>query len=189
MDEIDTAKNTLQSRSRFQIENFVIGQHDTPEMQYYQTCQELIGLDSALRETSLRIKKLKAEIEELLATGKKVDAVEAEIKSLSIEALQDSLVGSQRELGILKDIFNKFPKYTRDQIEAAQPEYWKQRLIRVGQLQHLSAVSGVNWAQLEAIYQANLLPYARDTLTQLEMLGNKPTDLLFDKRCERQKME
>jgi hypothetical protein len=30
-----------QPRSRFQLERFVLGQHPTPEMQYYQTCIEL----------------------------------------------------------------------------------------------------------------------------------------------------
>lgn len=177
-----------QSRSRFQLEKFVVGQHDTPEMQYYQCCLEANSVIRAIRDTELRIKKTRAEIEELLETGKKSDAVEAEIKQMIIEDMELNLIGSKRELAILEEIFSKYPRYTREDIEKSQPDYWKQRLICVGQLQHLGAASGVNWAQLEAIYRADLLPYARDTLANIEMLEHKPSELLFNGTIKRKEV-
>lgn len=181
MDIIKIAiQEVRQSRSRFQIEKFVVGQHDTPEMQYYQTVLEASTLVRALEDTELQIEKLEAEIEELLETGKKSDEVEAKIKRKKIEDMKLNLIGTRRELEILTEIFNQFPRYTREDIEKAQPDYWKQRLIRVGQLQHLGAATGVNWAQLEAIYQADLLPYAKENLVRYEVLENKAEGLQFD---------
>lgn len=181
MDIIKIAiQEVRQSRSRFQIEKFVVGQHDTPEMQYYQTVLEASTLVRALEDTELQIEKLEAEIEELLETGKKSDEVEAKIKRKKIEDMKLNLIGTRRELEILTEIFNQFPRYTREDIEKAQPDYWKQRLIRVGQLQHLGAATGVNWAQLEAIYQADLLPYAKENLVRVEVLENKAEGLQFD---------
>ena len=188
MKELQTAIQEIrQSRSRFQIEKFVIGQHDTPEMQYYQTVLEASTLVRALEDSELQIEKLEAEIEELLETGKKSDAVEAKIKRKKIEDMELNLVGTRRELEILTDIFNQFPRYTREDIEKAQPDYWKQRLIRVGQLQHLGAASGINWAQLEAIYQADLLPHAKDNITNVEALEDKSQGLMFDSSMTKQK--
>lgn len=41
-EEIDKAiAEVQQPRSRFQLERFVLGQHATLEMQYYQVCLEL----------------------------------------------------------------------------------------------------------------------------------------------------
>ena len=185
----EAIKEIRQSRSRFQIEKFVLGQHDSPEMQYYQLCLEISTTVNAIKESELRIEKLEAEIEELLETGKKSNVVEAKIKRIHIEEIELDLLGAKKELNIFESIFEKFPKYTRQEIEDAQPEYWKQRLIRVGQLQHLGAASGVSWAQLEAIYQADLLPYAKVTLPQIEMLEEKPTQLLFTKSSVKQKVD
>jgi hypothetical protein len=142
-----------QSRSKYQIEKFVIGQHHSPEMKYYQLCVETQGLISAITETELRIEKIKAEADELISTGKKSDEIEAQIKLLSVPALETQLLGSKRELTIFEELFDQFPEYTREQIEEAQQEYWETRLTRVAQLQMLSRQGGVDWAQLEAIYQ------------------------------------
>jgi len=158
---IKQAINELQqSRSKYQIERFVIGQHHSPEMQYYQLCQEANGVIGSIEETRLRIKKVIAEAEELAETGKKSDAIEAEIKLLSIEGLERHLIGSQRELAFMEEMFEQFPKFTRGDIEAAQKEYWETRLTRVAQLQMLSRQGGVDWAQLEAVYQAGIMEQA-----------------------------
>ena len=168
-----------QSRSKFQIEKFVLGQHDTSEMQYYQLCMEIETLVYSLCETELNIKKIEAEIEELNATGKKSDAVEAEIKALHLQRTQSSLIGTRRELVIMKQLFDKFPKYTREDIEAIQEEHWRKKLIRVGQLQMLASHTGVNWAQLDAIQQGGFLPVARQQLENVQMLEDRPSEPLF----------
>lgn len=156
----DAIREIQQSRSRYQIERFVVGQHHSPEMQYYQLCQEADAVMGSIEETKLRIQKIVAEAEELRETGKKSDAIEAEIKLLAIEGLERHLIGSQRELAFMEQLFEEFPKFTREDIEAAQQEYWETRLTRVAQLQMLSREGGVDWAQLEAVYQAGIMQEA-----------------------------
>jgi hypothetical protein len=150
-----------QSRSRYQLEKFVVGQHHSPEMQYYQLLLEIETLYGALEETQLQIRKLQAEAEELRETGKKSDGVEAEIKERRVFYLEQNTLGTKRELSHLEEMFNEYPKFTRDQIEAAQPDYWRDRLIRTAQFQALSG--GVSWAQVEAIWQAGILPSLLDS--------------------------
>jgi hypothetical protein len=172
----DAIKEIQQSQSKYQYEKFVIGQHDSPEMQYYQTVLEASSRIRTLKETELRLKKLEAEAEELLETGKKSDAIQAQIIGLQIEDIQLGLIGQRRELQILEDIFAEFPNYTREEIEAAQPEYWNRRLIRTAQLQLMSG--HVEWAQLEAIHQAGILPEALEAFPTMNYLENKAQHLL-----------
>jgi predicted RNase H-like nuclease (RuvC/YqgF family) len=174
-----------QSRSGYQLEKFVLGQHHSPEMQYYQLCLEASGLISTIKETQLRIEKVKAEAEELRETGKKSDAIEAQIKELSIPDLELHITGSQRELDHLQKLFDEFPKFTREQIEAAQQDYWETRLTRVAQLQMLSREGGVDWAQLEAIYQTGTLPNALATIPTMHHITAPKIDYIPVEKAEK----
>ena len=63
-------------RTPYQLERFVVGQHDTPEMQFVQVCRELEALYyTANKKTELEIAKLRA-------TGDEIDAIDADIKEL-----------------------------------------------------------------------------------------------------------
>lgn len=165
-----------QSRSEYQIKKFVIGQHHSPEMQYYQLCIETNGMIEAIAETELRIKKIQAEAKELQATGKESDAIEAEIKLLAIQGLETQLIGSKRELAIFEELFEQYPEYTRQEIEDAQESYWETRLTRVAQLQMLSRQGGVDWAQLEAVWQAGIMDKA---LVEIPTMNKLVTELEF----------
>jgi len=158
-----------QSRSKYQLERFVIGQHHSPEMQYYQLCQEANAVMGSIEETKLRIEKVKAEAEELRETDKKSDSIEADIKLLSIESLERQLRGQKRELAFMEEMFEQFPRFTRNDIEEAQQDYWETRLTRVAQMQMLSRQGGVDWAQLEAVYQAGIM---EEALTQIPTMSH-----------------
>lgn len=164
MDFYEAMREITQSRSNYQLEKFVVGQHHTPEMQYYQLVLEASALTNSLKNVKLQIKKLDAEITELNSTGKKSDEVEAEIKQLSIFDLEHSIIGAERELKYLTQLFDQYPKFTRQEIESAQKEYWETRLTRTAQFQMLSRQGGVDWAQLEALQQANFI---EDGLAQI----------------------
>ena len=178
----DAIKEIRQSRSRYQIEKFVIGQHHSPEMQYYQLCVEMYVLINTIEETKLRIEKVKAECEELRETGKKSDAIEAQIKERSIEELENHILGSERELAFMQELFDRYPKYTREEIEEAQPAYWETRLTRVAQLQMLSAQGGVDWAQLEAIYQANIMEKALEQIPTMNFVEDRDEVLIIESK-------
>lgn len=157
-----------QSRSRYQIEKFVIGQHGTPEMQYYQLVLEAKSLISSIEETKLQQLKLESEIEELDATGKKSDYFEARLKELKLKDIQITLSGNQKELDYIRELFEQFPKFTREEIEKGQADYWENRLLKVAQMQMLSRQGGVDWAQLEALQQANII---EESLTEIPTMS------------------
>jgi len=144
-----------QPRSRYQLVHFVIGQHDTPEMRFYQLCLELQDMGYKLRVAQLSVRKTEIEIARLLETGDELDAIEAEEKQVGLEQTQIVMRGAERELAVLTDLFDESTHYTRDEIEHAQPEYWKARLTRQTNLQIMAG--GVQWAQLDSMRQAGLL--------------------------------
>ena len=74
-----------QPRSRYQLIHFVIGQHDTPEMQFYQLCIELQDMGYKLRMAQIGVRKAGVEIRRLLETGDELDALEAEEKQVGLE--------------------------------------------------------------------------------------------------------
>ena len=144
-----------QPRSRFQLIHFVIGQHDTPEMRFYQLCIELQDMGYKLRMAQLGVRKAEIEIARLLETGDELDAIEAEEKEVDLEHTRIVMQGAEREIAILTDLFDESQKFTRDEIEHAQPEYWSKRLTRQTNLQIMSG--NVGWAQLDSMRQIGLL--------------------------------
>ncbi len=151
----DAIAEIQQPRSRYQLIHFVLGQHDTPEMQFYQLMMELQDMGFKLRMAQLNVRKTEVEIARLLETGDELDAIEAEEKQVGLEQTQIVMKGAQREIAILEDIFNTCQHYTRDEIEHAQPEYWQARLTRQTNLQIMSG--NVGWAQLDSMRQIGLL--------------------------------
>jgi hypothetical protein len=155
MDIGDAIAEVQQPRSRYQLVHFVIGQHDTPEMRFYQLCLELQDMGYKLRKAQIGVRKGEVEIARLLATGDELDALEAEDKQVDLEQTQIVMRGAEREIAVLGDLFDESQKFTRDEIEHAQPEYWYARLTRQTDLQIMAG--GVQWAQLDALRQTGLL--------------------------------
>jgi len=155
MNIADAIAEVQQPRSRYQLIHFVLGQHDTPEMRFYQLCLELQDMGFKLRMAQLNVRKTEIEIARLVATGDDLDAIEAEEKQVGLEQTRIVMRGAERELAILTDLFDESQKFTRDEIEHAQPEYWQKRLTRQTNLQIMSG--GVQWAQLDSLRQAGLL--------------------------------
>ena len=155
MDITEAIAEVQQPRSRYQLIHFVIGQHDTAEMRFYQLCLELQDMGYKLRTAQLSVRKTELEIARLLETGDEIDAIEAEEKQVGLEQTQIVMRGAERELAVLTDLFDESQKFTRDEIEHAQPEYWEKRLTRQTNLQIMSG--GVQWAQLDSLRQAGLL--------------------------------
>ena len=155
MNITDAIAEIQQPRSRYQLIHFVIGQHDTPEMRFYQLCLELQDMGHKLRMAQLGVRKAEIEIARLLETGDELDAIEAEEKQVGLEQTQIVMRGAERELAVLTDLFDESQKFTRDEIEHAQPEYWEKRLTRQTNLQIMSG--GVQWAQLDSMRQIGML--------------------------------
>jgi polyribonucleotide nucleotidyltransferase len=146
-----------QSRSNFQLEKFVVNQHETPEMQYLQTLIELQRLYYTIRSVSLDMKKAEIEISRKRATGDEIDEIEAQMKELNLEQTRVVGIGAFRELEKLLSIYDSFEhKYTREEIEAAQPEYWNKRLHRQATLEAIGG-SQAQAGHLDSLRQIGAL--------------------------------
>jgi len=157
-EEIERAiAEVQQPRSRFQLERFVLGQHATPEMQYYQVCIELQDLLYKYKLAEINAKKTQLKIDRLRSTGDELDEIKAQEIELGQAQTRFAVIGAQRELAHLIDIWESFDhKYTRDEIEAAQPDYWQARLTNNAKAM-LMGGSSVNAAHIEAMEQAGVL--------------------------------
>lgn len=146
-----------QPRSRFQLERFVLGQHATLEMQYYQTVIELQDMINSLKLAEIQLKKAQLKIDRLRSTSDELDELEAQELELGLAQTKLSIIGSQREIAHLVDIFNGFEQtFTREEIEQAQPEYWQERLTNNAKAMLMGGL-GVNPAHIEAMQQAGVL--------------------------------
>jgi hypothetical protein len=146
-----------QPRSPFQLEKFVINQHSTPEMQYSQCVTEIQALYYTIKAVTLDMKIQELKAERLLETGDEIDALEAQKIELGLEQTRLVGIGAFRELETLLDIFESFPKkYTRQEIDAAQPEYWSNRLHKQALLQELGG-SQAGASHLDALTQIGAL--------------------------------
>jgi hypothetical protein len=157
-DEINKAiAEVQQPRSRFQLERFVLGQHATPEMRYYQTALELQDAIYKYKLAVINVKKSELKIAKLRATGDELDELKAQEVELGLAQTSFAMVGAEREMKHLLEIFDTFThKYTRDEIEAAQPNYWQARLTNNAKAMLMGGAS-VNPAHIEAMEQAGVL--------------------------------
>jgi hypothetical protein len=158
LDKIEQAiADVQQPRSRFQLERFVLGQHATPEMQYYQTCIELQDSIYKYKLAVINVKKAELKIAKLRATGDELDELKAQEIELGLAQTQFAMIGAEREMKHLIQIWDSFEhKYSRDEIEAAQPDYWQARLTNNAKAM-LMGGSSVNPAHIEAMEQAGVL--------------------------------
>lgn len=157
-DEINKAiAEVQQPRSRFQLERFVLGQHATPEMQYYQTVLELQDAIYKYKLAVINVKKSQLKIAKLRATGDELDELKAQEVELGLAQTEFAMLGAEREMKHLLEIFDTFThKYTREEIEAAQHNYWQARLTNNAKAMLMGGAT-VNPAHIEAMEQAGVL--------------------------------
>ena len=143
-------------RSAYTIEKFVVGQHDTIEMQFAQCVLEIqIKVDN-LRRAKLNRRKLEIKIEEYESKGTELDQIEADLVRIDLQEQDRAVLGALREFEALYKIYQSFPKkFTRQEIDAAQPEYWKLRLERQAQ-QDLQSTGRIGVGNNEALRQIGL---------------------------------
>ena len=157
-EEIEAAIAEVQKpRSRFQLERFVTGSHATPEMRYYQTCLELQDMIYKFQVAQIGVKKAELKIKRLRETKNEMKELKAQETEIGLSQTRLALIGAERELNDLVAIFDSFEtKFTREEIEAAQPTYWNARLTGNAKAMLMGGTS-VNAAHIEAMEQAGVL--------------------------------
>ena len=139
-------KEVQQIRTNWQLAHSVIGQFATPELQFRQCCLELQDMEYKLAYAELATKKSEAEIAKLEATGDPVDAVQADMHKLELKMHELAVLGAEREVAALREIFNQMPHFTLAEIDAAQPREYELRKIEIGNPQHLMELNALDVA-------------------------------------------
>ena len=78
MELSDAIIELQQPRSRYQLEHFVVGPHDTAEMQFYQCVLELQSELHKYRLADISKRRMLVEIEQLSESDDPMDALDRE---------------------------------------------------------------------------------------------------------------
>ena len=168
---IDFSKYTA-GRTSFQLERFVMQEHDLPERKFLQLMMELKSMRDGFIGDCFEIEKLKIEIKRLLATNDEIDNLEACKKQYILRQHEENMIFREREIKTIVRLINSLPKiYTYDEIEAAESVYWERRLTRQAFEDMVSAQTGINQGNVRANIQAattmapSLLDFKQKILT------------------------
>lgn len=168
---IDFSKYTA-GRTSFQLERFVMQEHDLPERKFLQLMMELKSMRDGFIGDCFEIEKLKIEIKRLLATNDEIDNLEACKKQYILRQHEENMIFREREIKTIVRLINSLPKiYTYDEIEAAESVYWERRLTRQAFEDMASAQTGINQGNVRANIQAgttmapSLLDFKQKILT------------------------
>ena len=119
-----------QARTNFQIRHFVVGQHDTDARRFHQCVNELHIKVMNLKRSQIHKRQLERKIK-ATRNGTEEERDEAALMRLDMEQLDLAIIGAVREAQTLYAIFKSFPKkYTREEMDDAEEEYWQKRLTR-----------------------------------------------------------
>jgi hypothetical protein len=158
MDYAEIAKIfPIQPRSNYQILNFVINQHDTPEMKYRQIILEGQSLISNIEISKIESEKIKITIDKLESSNDEIDNLDAKIKKIELNNLLSSISAMESELEFFKSLFENSKKYSPKEVEQAQEAYWKSRLNRQAELDQLSRISGIGVGNLDSMLMSNII--------------------------------
>ena len=145
-----------QNRSNFALEKFVVGQHDMPARQRKQVLDELVSMMLGLQQSVTAHEMLQIDIEELSTKKErnkyeqKRNEIRIREKIREIRFIELQIIGTLRECNFLRVMLEQMPKYTREEYEQEEAEYWKRRLTRQV---FLSDRGGMNYGNLDAVIQ------------------------------------
>lgn len=160
-DELLSAFDAVsQPRSDYQLLNFVVGDHETPERKYAQVVIELHVKMSVLRKAVVNQRKLIKRIKQ------EQDIDEKELLIIDLEDLDFSITGAIREFNTLYAIYSDLPKFTAEELQNAETEYWHKRLTRQA-LIDIEANGRIGTGNLNALRQANMLPEFNSSVEKL----------------------
>ena len=167
---IDFSKYTA-GRTSFQLERFVMQEHDLPERKFLQLMMELKSMRDGFIGDCFDMEKLKIEIKRLQLKNDEIDNLEACKKQYILRQHEENMIFREREIKTIVKLINSLPKiYTYDEIEAAESRYWECRLTRQAFEDMASAQTGINQGNIRANIQAgttmalNLLDFKQSLL-------------------------
>jgi len=145
-----------QPRTGYVLEKFVVGQHDTEQQQYAQCVLEMQVKYDNIRRAKLNKRKLEIKIAELEEKNTELDQIEADLIKIDLQEQDRAMLGALREFEYLYKIWQSFSKkYTRQELDANQDQYWKLRLQRQA-YQDVQSTGRVGVGNHEALRQIGM---------------------------------
>ena len=142
-----------QPRTDYQLEHMVVGKHEVPEQQYAHCVLNIHLKLNALRRSRIHLERLTYQIGQLKEKGDKISEFKWREKEIDKEDCSLASVGALRELKTLYRIWKGFKKkYTREEINQAQVEYWDKRITQQAN-DDLMSSGRVGKGNLEALRQ------------------------------------
>ena len=148
-------KEMPQAKSDYTLRNLVIGSHETIEMQYAHTVLNLRHAYNALRKAKIQFERYEYQIETYKKKAEKDKMYDFKVRDMEIdrEECECAVIGKIREFNCLYKIWQSFPKkFTRADVNANQPEYWRKRLTRQAN-QDLFATGRISVGNQDALRQ------------------------------------
>jgi len=143
-------------RTEFALRNFVVGEKDSIAQAYCQCVLEANIKVRNLKHARLDKLILEQKIKKLRTKGDPISLLKIEKHMIDLDEMDRTMLGARRELKVLQDIFREFGRtYTREEIDADQPDYWRQRLSRQAALDYM-AHNRVMVGNLDALRMANM---------------------------------
>lgn len=179
--EIDFSKYTA-GRTSFQLEKFVMQEHDLPERKFLQLMMELKSIRDGFIGDSFEIEKTKIEIKRLMATNDEIDNIEACKKQYILRQHEENMVLREREIKVIIRLMKSLPKiYTYEEIEAAECNYWEHRLTRQAFEDVVCSQTGINQGNVRANIQAGTSMAASFLNAKQSILNNFNNPQITDK--------
>lgn len=147
----------ITTRSRYQLQHFVIDQHDTAAMRWRQVVIELQELRYQIDSARISLQRLRLEYETLRKSGDPLDALDAKQKQLDIQVTERAIAAALLEEQYIYEIAEKMQEFTIEEIESDQDEYWRLRLQRQAEVDAISARTGVSTGNIQSLVSAGLI--------------------------------
>lgn len=147
------------SRSKFQLQHFVIGQHPTAAMQWRQLVIEAQVLFDNIRIAEIELQIRRKKIEKL-KTGDEVAQLKAKKLEIQMQGYERLIEASKIEFSYLEEIAQSMPSFSLQDIEENQKEYWSLRLKIQSDVDTVASQSGISAGNVTSMLNAGLIEWS-----------------------------
>lgn len=146
------------ARPPYVLKQMVVYSKFTPEQRYAQCVLELSIAYDNLRLAQCHMEQKEIEIKKIKGKGRSAE-LEREIKRIEQEQTRRAMLGAMREFECLYEMWEGFEKkYTREELNAAQPLEYKRRL-EIQANQDMNAMGRISASNQEGLRQIGVFPY------------------------------
>ena len=164
------------------LKRFVVGAQamDHPAQGWAQCVLELQIKYDDIRRAKINSELIQIEIDELEKENTPKSLLNAKLKHIDLEAQDRAMLGAIREFQSLYAIYKNYGKrYSRDELDASQVEYWQNRLTRQALQEQQSRQLGIGPGNLEALREIDLSPLALPSPTEaLKLPASRIDDII-----------